>query len=87
MPKWLRNLQWMLSNWRWYRRWYGGRWERWWVDCPVCSMCWHTGNLQRYDGRPSPLCRGTPVVEEWPGGPHEDSPVDCSGNVQCLVRG
>lgn len=30
-----------LSNYQWYRKLAGGKWERWWVDHPVCSDVWH----------------------------------------------
>lgn len=41
MPKWLRKLNWVFVKFRWYRKWYGGLWELWWVDVPVCSEIWH----------------------------------------------
>ena len=53
----------MLSNRQWYRRWYGGRWERWNVDYPVCSLIWHWDCVE--GERPGPLCRGRPTVEDY----------------------
>lgn len=61
-----------MKAWRWLR---GGHWELWWVDAPVSSDVWHrvevctyeksasVGQAWWYGGRPSPLCRGTPVCE------------------------
>lgn len=77
-----------LCNYRWFRKWHGGKWERWWVDSPVNSFVWHdveefTHVMQErtknetpgemkplmdpswWDHRPSPLCRGTPELEDW----------------------
>lgn len=57
-----------IGDYAWGRRLLGGRWERWWVDSPVCGDIWHWRTRERtsWEGRPSPLCRGTPIVEEWP---------------------
>ena len=55
-----------LPNFKWYRRWRGGRWECWYVD-PCKSMIWHyidKGELG-YQVRP-PCCFGTPIIEEYP---------------------
>ena len=59
-------LPFAAENWRWYRRWQGGHWERWYIEC-----CW--GELwldflactRQTGGRP-PLGRGTPTCETWP---------------------
>lgn len=54
-----------IANWRRYRRWQGGHWERWyietvwddlWLDFLACTR--ETG------GRP-PLGRGTPTCEDY----------------------
>jgi hypothetical protein len=56
----------LLRNCRWYRRWYGGRWERHWID--VCgSFIW----LSMHPGRKWPEYRqpcsfGTPEIEDYP---------------------
>lgn len=55
-----------LEQFKWYRRWRGGRWECWYVD--VCkSMIWHKikKGEQGYPNRP-PCCFGTPIIEEYP---------------------
>lgn len=56
----------ILGDFQWYRRWYGGVWELWWVDYPVCTAVWHDVPEPTGRGpRPTPLCRGTPVVEDY----------------------
>jgi len=56
-----------LTSFRWYRRAYGGHWERYWVDWPVCSFtwldvsrCWH----DMPEGYRIPLTRGEPLCED-----------------------
>jgi len=63
MPKWLRRYNWFFANCRWYRKWYGGRWELWWVDVPVCSEVWHDITHPEWE-RPSAICRGTIIKVE-----------------------
>ena len=55
-----------LEQFKWYRRWRGGRWECWYVD-PCKSMIWHEikKGEQGYPNRP-PCCFGTPIIEEYP---------------------
>lgn len=53
----------LLTRFRWYRRWKGGRWEQWYVDFPVCGVArFHNPPQGR---RPMSLCRGTPDVEDY----------------------
>lgn len=57
-----------LRQFTWYRRWHGGRWELWHVDFPFCASIWHElegRQLESESRRPTGLCRGTPVVEDW----------------------
>ena len=55
-----------LSRFQWYRRWYGGRWERHWID--ICgSFIW----LNMRPGRcwpdyRQPCSHGTPTIEDYP---------------------
>jgi hypothetical protein len=63
-------LSWMdatLDRFEWYRRWCGGHWELWWVDC-VNATIWHqVGECSlKTQIRPTPLCRGTPLCEQHP---------------------
>lgn len=71
MPRWASILEPFLSNFRWFRRLVGGRWERWYVE--VChASIWHyidewTYWTYRGSGRARlPCCFGTPTVEEHP---------------------
>lgn len=55
-----------LCDYRWYRRWFGGRWECHWIDI-TCSFIW-------LDMRPDckwpeyrqPCSHGTPTIEDYP---------------------
>lgn len=59
-------FRYLLSNYRWYRRWYGGRWERHYIE--LChSLIW----LDMQPGRKWPnwiphSSRGTPTIEDYP---------------------
>lgn len=33
----------LFSRFRWYRRWRGGHWEKWWIMPPVASTMWLQG--------------------------------------------
>ena len=58
----------ILSNFRWYRRLRGGRWEKWYVGYPVCASLWFHDSwydLARCDGRPLWLCRCGAEKIEW----------------------
>jgi hypothetical protein len=48
-----------LSCFKIYRRLRGGRWEKWWIDVPVCSAIWFRNES------PGGLARGTPTVEDY----------------------
>lgn len=52
-----------LSGFRWFRRWCGGHWERWYLDNFHADV-W----FRKPCGgeRPHPLARGTPTCEDWP---------------------
>ena len=55
-----------LDRFRWYRRLCGGHWELWWVET-VGGDVWHQLDRCSRDGaRPTPLCRGTPICEDYP---------------------
>lgn len=57
------------NNWRWFRRWVGGRWENWYCDATMSPLWFHVVEpwAEQWDGRRRPgACFGTPVVEEWP---------------------
>ena len=48
------------AHWEWFRKTWGGRWELWWVDVPVCSEIWHEDC--REGERPTSICRGIPIA-------------------------
>lgn len=48
-----------LPNFRWYRKWKGGRWELWWNQQTYLPTWYHN-----HTGRPY-ACMGTPVVEDY----------------------
>jgi hypothetical protein len=52
----------IFSRWRWWRRWRGGHWERWYIDTPVGSCLWFRERL--WPDRPG-LGRGQPEVEDY----------------------
>lgn len=56
----------LFTEFRWWRRLRGGKWERWWVDV-VYSDSWHpVTEFSRLAGcRPTAICRGTPIEEDW----------------------
>lgn len=56
----------LLSRFRWYRRWYGGRWERHWIE--ICgSFIWLDMHPDRkWPEYRQPCSRGTPEIEDWP---------------------
>lgn len=39
MPGWLRKKRSQLSEYRWYRKWYGGSWTLW-RPMISCADCW-----------------------------------------------
>lgn len=55
-----------LSDYQWYRRAYGGHWELWYIDHPICSSMWldvkqcSVGTSYREPG-----WRGSPRCENW----------------------
>ena len=56
---------------QWYRRWFGGRWERHWID--ICgSFIWLDMHRDRkWPEYRQPCSFGTPEIEDYPvGGKH-----------------
>jgi len=66
-------LRWFLflfSDFKWARKLVGGRWEKWYVDHPVCIEVWHHESdglscsiMGMEINKPTPLCMGIPLVE------------------------
>lgn len=69
MRNFFRRLFWRvwLADYRRYRRWYGGVWERWDTSHPVCSFIWYQleETTKERGSRPCVLCCGTPRVEDY----------------------
>ena len=57
-----------LARFAWVRRWYGGHWERCWIDVPGGAPLWLPVERCSYPegGRPDPLLRGPATCEEYP---------------------
>lgn len=57
----------MLGEYRWFRRWVGGHWERWYTDVVHGDFWYRVDGCRAHRAdRPTPICRGTPTCEEWP---------------------
>ena len=56
-----------LYKFRFYRKWWGGHWELWWVDFPVCAEIWHDVKECSLETkqRQNALLRGTPECEQY----------------------
>jgi hypothetical protein len=58
----LEKFDWLLSNYRWFRKRRGGHWECWTLNIPVGTV-WE----QREHGTRPPCGMGTPICEDWNG--------------------
>lgn len=64
MPSWLRIFfKYPLSKFQWYRKWYGGRWERWYIEVCHSDIWFHEKSL--YKGQRPCSARGTPIIEDY----------------------
>jgi hypothetical protein len=51
---------------QWYRRWFGGRWELWWIDI-CCSFIWLDIRPDRkWPEHREPCSIGRPFIEDYP---------------------
>ena len=61
----------ILCHFKWYRSWYGGVWEHWIVDTATLHGTWWFDldkTTEENQGiRPSMVCKGTPIVEDYRG--------------------
>lgn len=56
---------WWLSDYRWFRKWQGGHWERWFVDCVYASVWFRMEHCSK-PFAPHSLCRwATCPCEDW----------------------
>lgn len=62
---WFKHL---LGRFAWYRRWFGGRWERHWID--ICgSDIWldmSSDPRRQWPAYRQPCSLGTPIIEDYP---------------------
>lgn len=69
--RWVARWLWfkvLFSEYQWYRRLHGGRWERWNVADPVDALCWVEIPLAAPDHFRLALCRGSRLgFELWNG--------------------
>jgi len=60
-----------LSGFRWYRRWYGGRWERHFID--IClARVWlpmSSNPARQWPAYLQPCSVGVPLIEDHPSAP------------------
>lgn len=63
-------IYWLFSRYRWFRRFAGGHWERWWNDVTHTAMwehlnfCTQTG-IEKEKGTRPPCSFGSPECENW----------------------
>ena len=64
-------FQHLLCRFRWYRRWYGGRWERHWIDI-CCEDIWlpmsndPARQWRQWPAYRQPCSLGEPLIEDYP---------------------
>jgi hypothetical protein len=59
-------FQHLLSGFRWYRRWYGGRWEFHCIDVCQSSMWLPMVRPRVWPEYRQPCSVGAPIVEDYP---------------------
>jgi hypothetical protein len=67
MPMWMRlsSVRVSLSRFKWYRRWYGGRWEYWFIEMCLSSMWLNMSRDYCWPEHGPCSGRGTPVIEDY----------------------
>ena len=59
-----------FSGFKWFRKWHGGHWERWYIALPINSFCWifqEEGCFNNNHNRKPELAYGMPKCETWKG--------------------
>lgn len=56
----------MFSENKWYRRWYGGRWERHWIEVCLSIMWLDMHPNRKWPEYRQPCSFGTPDIEDYP---------------------
>ena len=54
-------LEYLLSDFQWFRKWRAGHWELWYFDYPVVDDCW----VQNEHGTRPGLGRELLACENW----------------------
>ena len=54
-----------LSNYQWYRKWYGGRWEKHYIEICASSMWLDMKPPKVWPDYIQPCSRGTPEIEDY----------------------
>lgn len=55
-----------LCDFRWYRRWFGGRWERHWIDITHSFIWLDMRPDRKWPEYRQPCSHGTPTIEDYP---------------------
>ena len=69
MPVWMRlpSIRQHFGRFKWYRKWYGGRWEFWYIEMCCADMWLHMPHKRfQYPHHYPHSGRGTPIIEEHP---------------------
>lgn len=56
----------LFSDFEFYRKWKGGKWEYWTMEGPVWCEWFQVKEFTGiYNKRPHESCRGSPICEDW----------------------
>jgi len=59
-------FKYMFCNYQCYRRWYGGRWEKHWIEICHSSMWLDMKRQNVWPDFRQPCSFGTPLIEDYP---------------------
>jgi hypothetical protein len=67
MPTWMRLslVRVPLSRFKWYRKWYGGRWEYWFIEMCMSAMWLEMKRTHCWPEFGPCSGRGTPTIEDY----------------------
>lgn len=54
-----------LSGFQWYRKWYGGRWEYYYIEICHGSLWLDMKPDRKWPNYRQPCSRGIPLIEDW----------------------
>ena len=54
-----------LAQFKWYRKWYGGRWERHFIDICACHIWLDMPPYRKWPEWRQPCSVGTPIIEDY----------------------